>query len=272
MRVDNAPPSGRYGRDKDGLLLLELDQLVREFSMTADNHVVTSPKRDMKTFKIQKEPRNLITSVERHTHEKEIEDLKRKIRLLQEKEIDLEVQLLEYYGLKEQETAMMELQSRLKINDVEAKLFSMQIESLQVENKRLEAQVTDHSKMVAELEAAKVKIKLLKKKIRHDAAEHKERILHLTHRVAKLQEQEKRASTRCSASDVQSELQRLKELEAESKELKISNKILQQENADLAQRLESTQLLAHAILEDPEVTFVSAYICRMRSKTGRLYI
>jgi len=228
--------------------------------MTADTHVVTSPKRDMKTFRIKKEPRNQIASVKRHEYEREVKDLKRKLRLLREKERDLEVKLLEYYGLKEQETEMLELRSRLKINDIEAELFSMKIQSLQVENKRLEAQVTDHSKVVAELEAAKAKTKLLKKKIRHEAEQHKERILDLTHKVAKLQKQEELASSSCSASNVQSELQRLKELETESNKFKMSNKILQQENADLARRLESTQLLAHSILEDPEVSFVRARI------------
>ena len=65
--------------------------------------------------------------------------------ILQERERHVEVQLLEYYGLKEQETTVIELQNRFKINNMEVKLFHLKIESLQAENHRLENQVAAHA-------------------------------------------------------------------------------------------------------------------------------
>ncbi|MCI34641.1 protein CHUP1 chloroplastic-like, partial [Trifolium medium] len=85
--------------------------------------------------------------------------------MLQERERSLEVQLLEYCGLREQETVVMELQNRLKISNMETKMFNLKVETLQSENRRLEAQVSDHAKVVSELEASKTKVKFLKKKI-----------------------------------------------------------------------------------------------------------
>lgn len=41
------------------------------------------------------------------------------VKNLKERERDLEIQLLEYYGLKEQESAVVELHNRLKINSME---------------------------------------------------------------------------------------------------------------------------------------------------------
>ncbi|KAG8388368.1 hypothetical protein BUALT_Bualt02G0118700 [Buddleja alternifolia] len=96
-------------------------------------------------------------------HKREIKSLRSKIKILEERETNLDIQLLEYYGLKEQETAVMELQDMLSLNTMEAKLYNPKIESLKLDNERLEAQVADYAKAVNELEAAKAKIKLLKK-------------------------------------------------------------------------------------------------------------
>ncbi|KAK9149385.1 hypothetical protein Scep_008142 [Stephania cephalantha] len=73
-----------------------------------------------------------------------------------------------------QQTAFMELQNRLKISSVEAKLFNLKIESLQADNKRMEAQLVEYCRVVDELESAKAKIKMLKRKIRSDEEQNKE--------------------------------------------------------------------------------------------------
>jgi len=163
--------------------------------------------------------------------------------------------LLEYYGLKEQVAAVMELQNRLKLNNMEAKLFTLRIESLQADNQRLEAQVADHVNVVAELEAAREKIKILKKKVRSEAEQNKEQILAVQRRVAKLQDQEYKAAP--SDPKIQLKLQRLKDLEVEAEELRKSNMRLQVENTELSRRLESTQIIANSVLEDPEVLIQS---------------
>jgi chromosome segregation ATPase len=190
-------------------------------------------------------------SVEKVDYEQDIRHLKNMVRMLRERERNLEVQMLEFYGLKEQEAAVMELQNRLKINNMEAKLFALKIESLRADNRRLQAQVVDHAKVVAELDAARSKLELVKKKLRSEAEQNKEQILSLKKRVSRLQEQELMSAE--TDSDIKMKLQRLKDLEIEAEELRKSNSRLHLENSELFSQLESTQILANSILEDPEV-------------------
>lgn len=241
-------PRGRLSGDKDGFLSSEFNDLVKEFDSSAATAGVSpedvdTPSSDVKT------PKAFI-SAQKDEYEQEISHLQNMVRLLRERERNLEVQLLEYYGVKEQETTVMELQNRLKLNNMEAKLFSIKIESLHAENQRLDAQVAGHAKLVAELEAARVKIKLLKKKLRFEAEQNKEQILNIQQRVTKMQDEEFKSLA--SNSDVQLKLKRIKDLEGETEELRKSNLMLQLENSELARRLESTQILANSVLENPE--------------------
>ncbi|KAI3727290.1 hypothetical protein L1987_67103 [Smallanthus sonchifolius] len=170
---------------------------------------------------------------EKDTHEQEIKNLRNTVRVLKERENNLEIELLEYYGLKEQETVVMELQNCLKLNNMEAKLFALKIESLQADNRRLEEQMTDYKKVAADLEAARTKIKMLKKKIKSESENNKTQILDFQQQVQKMQEDEHK-------------------IISEVEELRKSNDNLQLENTDLAHRLDCVQILATSVLEDGE--------------------
>lgn len=223
------------------------NDLVKEFDFAAANSGF-SPRMNVETPRSDADTLKTFRTSEMEEHEQEIRHLRSTVRMLRETERNLEVQLLEYYGLKEQETAVMELQNQLKINTMEAKLFTLKIESLEAENRRLEAQVADHAKVVGELEATRAKIKILKKKLRFEAEQNKEQILTLKKRVEKFHDSEA-----ADNSEIQLKLRRLKDLEGEAEELRKSNFQLQIENSELARSLESTQILANSILEDPEV-------------------
>ena len=190
-------------------------------------------------------------SLEKDAYEQEIRNLKNMVIMLQERERSLEVQLLEYCGLREQETVVMELQNRLKLSNMEAKMFNLKVETLQAENRRLEAEVAGHAKVLAELEASKTKVKFLKKKIKYEAEQNKEHIINLKQKVSKLQDLECKAIAK--DQEIQMKLNRLSDLEAEAEQCRKSNLRLQIDNSDLAKRLDSTQILANAVLEDPEV-------------------
>ena len=245
-------PSSKISGDKDGFLLPEFEDLVKEFNSAATN-AGFSPKKEDETPRPRSniETPKAFRSAEKDQYEHEIRHLRNTVRVLRERERILEVQLLEYYGLKEQETAVMEIQNRLKLNNMEAKLFTLKIESLRADNQRLAAQVADHVNVVAELEAARAKIKLLKKKLCSEAEQNREQIIALQGRVAKLHDQEYKADP--SDLKIQLKLQRLKDVEVEAEELRKSNMRLQVENTELSRRLESTQILANSVLENPEV-------------------
>ncbi|XP_031267705.1 protein CHUP1, chloroplastic isoform X1 [Pistacia vera] len=239
-------PSSRLSGDNDGLLLPEYNDLVKDYDFASSNSgkEAETPRSDVESPKA-------FRSSETDECDEEVRQLTNMVKMLRERERNLEIQLLEYYGLKEQETAVMELQNRLKINNMETKLLTLKIESLQANNRRLEAQVADYEKIVAELEAARSKIKVLKKKLRSEAEHNKEQILVLQKRVAKLQEQDYKAAA--SDPDTQAKLQRLKVLEDEAEELRKSNMKLQLENSELAKKLDSTQMLAISVMENPEM-------------------
>ncbi|KAF9616009.1 hypothetical protein IFM89_027948 [Coptis chinensis] len=244
----DAPPLGfalckKHLGVEESFLLPEFNDLVLDEFEVHSNNKTSSPRKDADksmTLKI---------AVDKET-EKEIHHLRNMVHMLQERERSLEMQLLEYYGLKEQETAVMELRNRIKINSMEAKLFTLKIESLQADKKRLEAQVADHSKVLAELESVRTKLKMLKKKIRLDEEQTKEQLSMLQHKVSDLKDQE--YGTVGRDVDIGKGLQRLKELEEESSGLRMANSRLQGENSELLRRLESTQVLATSVLELPE--------------------
>lgn len=243
--VDLSSSSSGSG-ENEGLLLPEFNDLVKEYDFASSNSgkEAETPRSDLESPKV-------FMSSAIGEYDQEVRHLTNMVKMLQERERNLEIQLLEYYGLKEQETAVMELQNRLKINTMETKLLTLKIESLQADNKRLEAQMADREKIVAELEAARSKVKFLKKKLRSEVEQNKEQILILQKRVAKLQEQEYNSAA--SDSDTLEKLQRLKVLEDEAEELRKCNTKLQLENSELAKKLESTQMLAISMMEDPEV-------------------
>ncbi|TYI78751.1 hypothetical protein E1A91_D06G235500v1 [Gossypium mustelinum] len=263
QRMDD---STSISHDEDVFFLTEFDDLVKEFDFSAvvepsPNLEVEAPRSDLDTL-------ITLTSAKKDDYEQEIEHLRNTVKLLQEKEKNLEAQLLKYYGLKEQETAVTELVNRLKIKNTEVKLFSLKIESLQSEKRQLQSQVTGHEKAVAELESARSRIKMLKKKLKHEAEMNKEQIFNLQKRVARLQEQELEAPV--NNPDIESKLQRLKILECEVEELRNLNTRLQMENSELARKLESTQILANSALEDPERKAIDETSNRLRQENEDL--
>ncbi|XP_020228514.1 protein CHUP1, chloroplastic [Cajanus cajan] len=238
---------------KDEFLLPEFDDLVKEVDLGA-TIVRNSFISNMEAPRLKIGSSIAYVGPEKDDYEQEISQLRNMIRMLQDREQRLEVQLLEYCGLREQETAVMELQNRLKVSNIEVKMYNLKVKTLQSENWRLKEQVADNAKVLAELETAKAKVKLLDEKIRYEAEQNREQIITLQQNVARLQDQECK-DVACD-QDIQIKLQKLKDLEDEAEELRKSNLRLQIENSDLAGRLDSTQILANAFLDDPAVDAV----------------
>ncbi|VFQ83229.1 unnamed protein product [Cuscuta campestris] len=160
---------------------------------------------------------------------------------------------------------------------MEAKLFALKIESLKADKKKLEAQMADSATVVSELEAARVKVKQLKKKVRHEAENRKEQICALQEKVMKLQDVEKKALETLHnqekkllevESDAHTKVQRIAELEIEAEELRSCNNSLRTENSELAQRLEYVQIIATSVLDDEEMEALVAEAERLRKQNA----
>ncbi|KAI7727673.1 hypothetical protein M8C21_001129 [Ambrosia artemisiifolia] len=231
--------------DKDSYLLPEFNDLMKEFDLTS---MKTNPELPISEAN---SPPKTNSMGETESHVQEIKNLTNMVEMLKERERNLEVQLLEYQSLKEQEAAVKELQNRLKLNNMEAKLLALKVDSLEKDNKGLQSQMADYNKVLADLEAARAKINVLKKKLRSEAEQNKERILNLQQRVEKMQEDEHKGSVRIDP-EIELKLCKLKDLEDKVNELRKSNHDLQVEKSELTQRLEHVQVLATSVLEDQE--------------------
>ncbi|CAN6358778.1 unnamed protein product [Urochloa humidicola] len=218
-------PKCRSFPDDEGYLLPEFNEMVlKEFGRDIGS-IPTTPAARVR---------------EDVSNDHEIHKLRDLVRSLQEREKTLELQLLECYGLQEQDAAVRELENQLKINNVESKLYLLKIESLQSENQKLQAQLSENSKIISELEATRAKCKLLKKKLALDAEQAKEKVTSLQKTVDSLQNKE--TDEENNHIEVEKKLKRLEELEKEATELRAVNSRLQQENAHLIRRLELTRL------------------------------
>nr|VDD01091.1 unnamed protein product [Brassica oleracea] len=239
-----SPRSECDADEKDVFLLPEFEDEVKKLDLLAHDDECESTKSDMSAAPLA------FPSAEEADQEKEIKWLRNTVRALRERERCLEDKLLEYYSLKEQQKIAMELRSRLKLNQMETKVFNLKIKSLQAENEKLKAQCSEHSKVALELDLAKSEVHVLKKKLNIKTQQHVEQLLSLKERVAKLQEDEIKATL--PDRDADKMVQRLRDLEGEINELRDSNTRLQFENFELAEKLESVQIIASSKLEDPE--------------------
>ncbi|XP_065036917.1 protein CHUP1, chloroplastic-like isoform X2 [Musa acuminata AAA Group] len=161
----------------------------------------------------------------------------------------LDIQMLEYYGSKEQDAAIRELEGELKLNSVKASRLSLKIESLKDENRRLKIQASEYRKIAPELDSARVIINHLKRRMGSGHVQAREEIAFLEQKIRKLNDVEHKDSQ--EDVDLQNKLKRLKELEDEADELGKENSILSQENMELAQRLAYAET-SISTLEEPQ--------------------
>ncbi|MCO5553242.1 hypothetical protein L7F22_006763 [Adiantum nelumboides] len=165
----------------------------------------------------------------------ELAQLKAVVSDLQQKEMKLEAELLEYYGLKEQERNHFELQKQLQQKIVNIERLNSKLASLEDQASLLSEELKGKDSMKKELEAARTKIKDLQKTIHGDASQTKAQLLMLKQQVAILQEREQEASKR--DFNMEQKLQSLKELEVEVMELRRTMKDLQHQKRELTVKL-----------------------------------
>ncbi|KAL2347342.1 hypothetical protein Fmac_001342 [Flemingia macrophylla] len=169
----------------------------------------------------------------------ELERLRRLVQELEEREVKLEGELLEYYGLKEQESDIVELQRQLTMKTVEIDMLNITINSLQAERKKLQEELTQGGSAKRELEVARKKIKELQRQIQLEANQTKGQLLLLKQQVSGLQVKEEEASRK--DAEVEKKLKAVNDLEVAVVELKRQNKELQHEKRELMVKLNAAE-------------------------------
>lgn len=201
--------------------------------------------------KFDKAERDKIYETEMANNANELERLHNLVKELEEREVKLEGELLEYYGLKEQESDITELQRQLKIKTVEIDMLNITINSLQAERKKLQEEIAQGDSAKKELEVARNKIKELQRQIQLEANQTKGQLLLLKQEVFGLQAKEEEAIKK--DAEVEKKLKALKELEVEVVELKRKNKELQHEKRELTIKLDAAQAKIAALSNMTEV-------------------
>ena len=223
-RASDSPP----GNIRDEDILPEFEDLL--------SGEIELPLPYNKTDKLERER---IYETEMANNESELERLRQLVKELEEREVKLEGELLEYYGLKEQESDIDELQRQLKIKSVEINMLNITINSLQAERKKLQEEIAQGVSAKKELEVARNKIKELQRQIQLDANQTKGQLLLLKQQVSGLQAKEEEAIKK--DADIEKKLKAVKELEVEVVELKRKNKELQHEKRELIVKLDAAE-------------------------------
>lgn len=169
----------------------------------------------------------------------ELLQLKVLVADLQQKEMKLQEELLEYYGLKEQEKTHSELERQLRKKNVEIEKLNGKLNVLEEQKKVLSAELAEKENLKKELEVARAKIKDLQKTIQSDAGQTKAQLLVLKQQVATLQAREQEAAKKDFA--LEKKLQTLKELEVEVVELRRTSKDLQHQKRELTVQLAAAE-------------------------------
>ncbi|KAL9317855.1 hypothetical protein ACSQ67_014372 [Phaseolus vulgaris] len=192
----------------------------------------------------------------------ELERLRNLVKELEEREVKLEGELLEYYGLKEQEADFVELQRQLKNKTVETDMLKMAINSLQEERKKLQEELTHGASAKRELEAARSKIKELRRQIQLEANQAKTQLLLLKQKVSSLVIKEEEAVK--TDAEIGKKLKALNHLEVEVVELKRENKELQHEKRELTVKLNAAEYRITELCNENEMVSKEKEVSNLR--------
>jgi chromosome segregation ATPase len=189
--------------------------------------------------------------------------LRNVVEELEEREVKLESELLEYYGLKEQVPDIEELQKQLRIKTVEIDMLHMTIKSLEDENTKLQEELTCGASANRELEAARNKIEELQRQIRIAANQTKGQLLLLKQKVSGLQRKEEEAAKK--DAEIEKKLKTVNDLEVEVVELKRRNKELQHEKRELTVKLNAAEsrIAEHSSMTEVRVVKIIQFIGKL---------
>lgn len=193
--------------------------------------------------------------VEMANNASEVERLRTLVKELEEREVKLEGELLEYYGLKEQETDFTELQKQLKMKTMEVDMLNITINSLQAERKKLQEEVAAGVSARKELEVARNKIKELQRQIQLDAGQTKGQLLLLKQQVSVLHAKEEEAARK--DAELNRKLKVVKDLEVEVVELRRKSKELEHGKRELTLKLATAEAKVNDLTTMTETELVS---------------
>ncbi|CAO2208478.1 unnamed protein product [Urochloa humidicola] len=195
----------------------EPDIVARVEMDTAPAEIAGSTNAADETEKVQAQPGG------EEERRREQERLRELWLSLLEREQRLELRLQELEGLRAQQAAVRELEGRVAAAAAEERILQLKVSTLQEENGRLRAQAEELGAARAELSRAKDKLRAVKARVQEEQEAARREAAALREKVAEL---ERGGDERAAA------------LAAEIAELRKANAALEEENLELALRLQ----------------------------------
>lgn len=196
----------------------------------------------------------------------ELNQLRNMVKELEDREVKLEGELLEYYGLKDQESDILELQKEMKVKLDEINTLNITIKTLETERTKLHEEILSGISAKKELEATRILLNETQRHIQVEAGQTKGQLLMLKKQIADLQQKEHEETSKLDF-EIEKKLMVMSELEVEVVELRRMNKELQHDKRELTMKLDTAESRASALFkmaENEKVTHSSSDIKKLR--------
>ncbi|KAJ8651048.1 hypothetical protein MRB53_004071 [Persea americana] len=185
--------------------------------------------------------------------EQEVVSLKNQVSELQHREGELEELFLRYCMSQEHESALKEIRSSLEFEITHVGILGLKVEIMEAENRRLELNLSECSKVIEELGSARTQMQSMQRKVKKLVRTKREGLSAFRRQASVLQEREADISSK--NEELKQRKREIEELEAAVVELRRIVDKLQMEKSELMERLELAENLDSSspkmIAEDP---------------------
>lgn len=171
----------------------------------------------------------------------ELQSLRKTIDDLKERELRLEGELLEYYGLQERENELLEMQQKISKQSATIAGLKSQIEVKESQCKKLASEVAANNRLKEDLTNARARVQDLQKQLQLNSGQSTAELLMLKNKVSILEAREQEGNNNKRDLDLEKKLQLLRELEVEVVELRRTCKDIQHQKRELIVKLSAAE-------------------------------
>lgn len=171
----------------------------------------------------------------------ELQSLRKTIDDLKERELRLEGELLEYYGLQERENEFLEMEHKIREQSATIAELKSQIGVKELQCKKLASEAAANNRLKEDLTKARTRVQDLQKQVQLNSGQSTAELLMLKNKVSILEAREQEGNRNRRDLDLEKKLQLLRELEVEVVELRRTCKDIQHQKRELIVKLSAAE-------------------------------
>lgn len=188
---------------------------------------------------------------DRVDHAREVLDMRRRLKELQERELNLEKEFLCYEELKEKEAVLMENRNLMILETARVEFLEKEVSSMEVENRRIQNFAVENLRCRAQLEHLKQENELIRRKMEKLLGKSEKQLCLLKDWNFKIKVTEEEIVTTTDLIGKWSNV--VKNLKNEVMELHALRNELQDEKSALMKDLNSSEVISSSISQVPEI-------------------